>query len=399
LLDKNLGTLERTLPDVFRRKGSIPLPEDEYVVIPIDPLARDPIDAEVYVGNEDDTPSIANWTPEDVEASLEDELDPDTRGILVRADRDTDAIIGELAERFGDDFPGAPRRRTVTTGTFAPPPDALAFYLPFHQFDRNVWGIYLLLEGVAELASDLMRITRGTLPRRDCIRLARAYLYHHEAYHNAIEGFATRVEVTTRDRVYLTGCRTLYLTGGKAFHEEAMATAYGIAKAVLYLSKSQRSLAKRALRAYMRLCPPPYDDALRINAFGPEECRFLEEAHNLSLPKSPSKRADIWMASGYRTAPTLRRTSRCSYVISRRSGLAKRMKLSHIFFNRREVLKRLREAVGGELRPGGKHQKWIRGDGSRKAAIPSGSDIAIGTLGSILKQLGIEKKPQEFMRG
>ena len=34
-----------------------------------------------------------------------------------------------------------------------PPPDALAFYLPFHYFHPVWWGVYLLLEGVERLAT------------------------------------------------------------------------------------------------------------------------------------------------------------------------------------------------------------------------------------------------------
>jgi hypothetical protein len=187
--------------------------------------------------------------------------------------------------------------------------------------------------------------------------------------------------------------------GGAPFHEEAMATAYGIWKAGLYLPAPRRKLARLALRRYTSLCPLPYSDALKVDDFSEEECRYLEAVHQHSFPTLPPMPSEIWMAAGYKTAPTLRRTSRCSYVISKKSGLARRMKLASFFFNRREVLRRLREEVGGQLRAGGKHQKWVKGDGSRKAPIPSGSDIDIGTLHAILKQLGIGKNPHEFMRG
>ncbi len=43
-------------------------------------------------------------------------------------------------------FPGAPS--PGDGGDHYPPPDALAFYLPFHYFHPHWWGIYLTVEGV-----------------------------------------------------------------------------------------------------------------------------------------------------------------------------------------------------------------------------------------------------------
>jgi len=46
-------------------------------------------------------------------------------------------------------FPGAP---AMTSGGSVPPPDAFAFYLPFHYFHPTWWGVYVVFEGAYELA-------------------------------------------------------------------------------------------------------------------------------------------------------------------------------------------------------------------------------------------------------
>ena len=39
---------------------------------------------------------------------------------------------------------------------FVPPPDAWAFYLPYHYFYPRWWGIYLTVEGVLQLANEIL---------------------------------------------------------------------------------------------------------------------------------------------------------------------------------------------------------------------------------------------------
>src|SRR5262249_49060311 len=98
-------------------------------------------------------------------------------------------------------WPGAPRNRA---GSPVPPPDALAFYLPFHRFYPTWWGIYLLHEGVDALARDICRRADGTIQLAECSQVARIFLYGHEHFHHCVETLAMRLEVTHRKALYIT---------------------------------------------------------------------------------------------------------------------------------------------------------------------------------------------------
>src|SRR5262249_34985034 len=53
--------------------------------------------------------------------------------------------------RAGGPFPGSPA--PCQGATPYPPPDALAFYLPFHYYFPDWWGVYLTVEGLFGLGS------------------------------------------------------------------------------------------------------------------------------------------------------------------------------------------------------------------------------------------------------
>jgi hypothetical protein len=74
-----------------------------------------------------------------------------------------------------------------------PPPDCFAFYLPFHYYHPTWWGVYLLLEGVLWLASEIVRRAGGRVSMKDAVCVARMFLYYHEAFHHKTECFATRI--------------------------------------------------------------------------------------------------------------------------------------------------------------------------------------------------------------
>jgi hypothetical protein len=98
-----------------------------------------------------------------------------------------------------------------------------------------MWGIYLLDAGVASLATDLqalVRLLKGSISIGDARRAAVTYLFHHEAYHSAVESFGLRCELPLRKPVYRTGLRKLYTREWRLGepHEETLATAYGIRK-------------------------------------------------------------------------------------------------------------------------------------------------------------------------
>ena len=157
------------------------------------------------------------------------DVDPYILSEIIRRRRPE--AIADLRKRIKDKFPGSPSG--LPPGV--PPPDALAVYLPFHIFP-NMWGIYLLDVGVESLATDLHRIILGQfgrpVSRMDARRISRVFLFHHEAYHCAVESFSVRCELASGKPVYRTGTRKLYKRGyvQDEPHEETLATAYGLRK-------------------------------------------------------------------------------------------------------------------------------------------------------------------------
>ncbi len=100
--------------------------------------------------------------------------------------------------------------------------DALAYYAPFHFYQRNHWGIYVRDYGVAYLASQFLG--RGLLTPSDnwILRCAYWLLYEHEYFHLQTEIAATRYEALTRD---FETYKRLFHDGHASWLEEAMANA------------------------------------------------------------------------------------------------------------------------------------------------------------------------------
>jgi hypothetical protein len=72
-----------------------------------------------------------------------------------------------------------------------PPPDLFPFYLPFHFYYPEWWGVYLIYERVLWLAAEVIRRSNNSIGRRQAIESARIFLYYHEAFYHRTECFAT----------------------------------------------------------------------------------------------------------------------------------------------------------------------------------------------------------------
>ena len=154
-------TLRTHLPDLFdfdRTRGQW---DAEWIVVAVDDAESDLLD--------------------DVEAELDfGEVVPDgrvppprTREPAAWPDghlRLPSVYTGEAAQAGA--VPGAPDARAG----YPPPPDALAFYLPFHYFPEDVWGIYLTYEGVAAMRDYLVAHSRGRLSPLEAAYAARLFL-------------------------------------------------------------------------------------------------------------------------------------------------------------------------------------------------------------------------------
>ena len=272
-----------------------------------------------------------------------------------------------------------------------------------------MWGIYLLDAGVASLAVDVKDIAGrlgASISSHDARRVALTYLFHHEAYHSAVEGFSIRCELPLRKPIYKTGLRRLYtrLWAPGDSHEETLATAYGIRKVrdSLRLPEGSRTAVIDALRVYMYLCPPPYQagaDFLEDEKFEELERRFMEDAMRLSSSKTLSPTA--WTMATYLMTPLIQRNRKFSWICNR-ADFKRRSRLAVHYFRQRDVLSCLQRISDAFIAPGGRHHHHLvrefEEQGKKRrltSPVPSG-EIHKGTLGSMLKQLELDLNVEQF---
>ena len=304
----------------------------------------------------------------------------------------------------GSPFPGSPRRERARGAP--PPPDALAFYLPFHYFHPDWWGIYLILEGVHELAAYIWRPNRQSLTFDEALTSARMFLCGHEAFHHATESFATRLEVTHRRPLYIDGFEKHYLKtlNTPQCLEEALANARGYQRVRDLLFKNEpakKKLVLSSLRRYIRSSPEGYRQGL--NYLGNTDYRqgrnlFSEAIHQSALPNTPQLGKDIWLSFPHAFGGIGRCNSRVNYVVHRHSSLANRLRLGSRFLRYRDLAKKLRRlAHCRPVRSGGRHEVWQTPAGHRFPVPKHPGDIATGTLSSIISQAGLAMGVSEFL--
>ncbi len=407
-----LACLEANLKNIFDRRTDFAV-DEAWVVLGEDQVMQEGDAIEDYLFAEDESADLAGRTGsvaqlQDALASIDGPLAPqalsDTGGPRVSEPFPEAARVG---------IPGALWRKP-DQGNIVPPPDCYAFYLPWHYFTVRNWGIYLLVEGIEEFGRFIELTARLGLTPAEARKVAKSFLFHHEAYHNAVETFSVRLEVSHRVPCYKSGFEKLYRTGFAhcAVHEEGLATAYAVSKVRNHMfanikaprvRKLKRQIASKALVALVSAMPSEYASALNLlpkpATFNKGEQLFQECAHSQSLPATPGVTPAIWASALQSMGPSLQRNKSFSYLI-RRSHLAVRDLLSvrYLSVKRKHFLQRLREAVGGEEIGGGKHPKWLASNG-RKVPVPSGTDLDPYTCAQILKQFGLSQRIHEFMRG
>src|SRR6266566_4675697 len=241
----DIDTLRGQIPELFADRSLPPSWEDDWLFVPIDDPegdSRAPDGASDYEGA---PPAVT--LAEQPQAGTRIDFSPDSE-------------IPNFEQAAP--FPGAP---LVHQGGAPPPPDALAFYLPFHYFHPTWWGVYLILERVHWLAQQLDAYSSGALGGRDAVTVARLFLYGHETFHHAVEAFATRLEITHRIPLYRDPFERYFRMhfGTSKCIEEALATAYGYRKVKEKAFRNPNDPKKRqsalgALLRYIQTCPPGY---------------------------------------------------------------------------------------------------------------------------------------------
>jgi predicted RNA binding protein YcfA (HicA-like mRNA interferase family) len=306
----------------------------------------------------------------------------------------TEFVAAGLKLSEDNRFGGAPT--PVPTGPTPPAPDALAFYLPFHYFHPQWWGIYLIAEGVEELARFLEQETNGTLSSEEAIQVARLFLYGHEAFHHAVECFATRLEIVNRSPLYRTHFEAVYRSGMNrdASLEEGLASAKGYAlvadKAFGSREKAKTRAALYAIEQYLGALPLAYQGALDLltpSRFRDGRMRLAEENHGACFPGS-SVAAEVWATFPQAFGPIGRVTSRVNYVVRRGGSLWHRLPANVRDLRYREVIQKLRAAGCRFVRQGkGSHEIWETSSGERFSVPRHPGDLAQGTAQGILKRV------------
>jgi predicted RNA binding protein YcfA (HicA-like mRNA interferase family) len=384
----DLDILREELPEVFKDYAVPPDWEEDWLVIPIDdpeafqPEAENPPDFELAPGGVGTAPDAV--APSDAKISPESQI-PD----------------------FGDTvFPGVPSAKGPWPEV--PPPDAFAFYLPFHYFHPTWWGIYIVLERLHEFADALVKYSGNVLTFNEALNIAKMFLYGHEAFHHIAEAFATRLEVTHRFPIYSDGFERLYrrVYGTDDCVEEALASAHGYRKVKTKAFRRpndpiKRGVALNALDRYIKLCPPGYRRALEFvsdSDFYMERSAFAEQNHNETLPPIPRKGPPIWLSFPHAFSGISRVTSRVNYLVHRESPLAQRARLGLHYLRYRDLAERLRKLAGCQpIRQHGSHQIWQTPKGHRFPVPIHPGDVGRGLLAKIIKQAGLNLSVSEFL--
>lgn len=382
--ESEVDCLNQNLPEVFDQQQ---LPADwseDWVIVPIDQPENFDQFADVPV-------SLA---PTDLDQSG------------IGWERILDLLPNEISGDFAGSFP---RNWDLKNDTL--PPDCLAFYLPFHIFYPDWWGIYLLHEGVQHLAEALVRGSSGTVHITDCKEIARIFLFGHEQFHHAVESFSSRLETTNRAPMFQTGFKGLYRStyGTDDCIEEALANANGVRRVREAMKKAgkpahERIGADQALRIYINMCPPGYRRGFEFVedvAFENGRNELAERAHRLALPSRKASDPSVWSAFPRAFQPFRTRTGRVNYLVHRDSLFGRRLRLDPNirYYRYREVVRQLEQVAGCELvRSNGSHHMF-RTKAGRTVPVPRHpGDIGVGLLRKIIKEAGLNMSVLEFMQ-
>ena len=299
-------------------------------------------------------------------------------------------------------FPGGFRREQQES--IYPPPDAFAFYLPFHFFYPTWWGIYLLHEGVLELAQILSDLSEAKLDPLQYAEAARIFLFGHEQFHHEVESFATRLEVTHRRPLYKLGFEYDFSQtyGTDDCLEEALANAHGLRRLWKAFARHPAlPILRKAFGEYIPRTPPGYRRGLEFvgsQAFEHGRCELAELRHECAL-NTARIAPQIWEAFPHGFHPFRRRNSRVNFLVHRDTTLGNRLTLSGRFFRYRDVVKQVEEVAGCTyIGTKGSHVHFRAPHGGRVTVPRHPGDLKAGTLASIVRQTGIGMNVQQFMK-
>ena len=405
MAESDIQIFRDELPDAFDDKKP-PSRWDEYHIVPVD-IEGGRGKAQDYNPIEQ---ALVDYLKEEPQQAYQQS---ETLNRIDRPDpRDafTD-YVGGTGLSVETSFPGGPMQHEQAG---FPPPDAFAFYLPFHYYHPALWGVYLIAEGVLWLAIQLRKHSGWDAERSDwklsakkAIVGAQLFLYHHEAFHHKTESFATRLEVSHRQTLYRIGFQELFdstfLT--KECLEEALANGYAYRRVKEAFKKRDPDTDKvlSGLRTYIEGQPPGYNRGMEFansEDFNQGRYRFSEDNHEKALSHLVAKAAGIWGMFGYAFSGIASINSYTNYIVRAGSPLMDRADLHGRYIGYRELKKRLKELVGLQFKRQGKgsHEIYRTEDGKSVTLYYDNGDVPKGTLSSILKQAGVNMSVHDFLR-
>lgn len=307
---------------------------------------------------------------------------------------------------YKKEFPGAVERDWET---FQPPTDALAFYLPFHYFYPEWWGIYIIKEGLDILKRNLVEVSN--YDDRLCYKAARSFLYFHEFYHHRIESFVTRLEITHRKKIYIDGLLNykIKFKGTEKYYEETLANTYAYMKTIKQLKKESEKKRgiKKALKVFIKNQPVPYCNAIKLinnknldKQFEILQNRYLEIIHQYSLTGIPSINEDIWNSAPHLTRGISQVNSITRYIIHQKDPIAKRILDKGEYLKYSQLCKKLRKVFGcrkSDRKGKGSHEWWINKDGKEFYIPRHPGDIKRGTVRKIIRDMGEDLSVKNFL--
>lgn len=387
-----LVDLSQELPQLFDPPYVYPEVFEDFVIVPIGsveslaPSSRIDTFAETFIGRRDD-PVDEEITAEAIEEAIAGRLDEYTF---------TEGPLDRIAETLSESIPGGPLARGRLPSPM-PPPDCLAFYLPFHYFLPTWWGVYLTVEGVAILAAKLLTLSGGKLKPAEAIAAARLFLYHHEAFHHHVECFATRLELTHRQRLYCAGCQALYAKdfGTDACAEEALANAHAYKKTKALLGSSPLDTA---LQQYIAQSPPGYRLGVQYaKRFRSNRAKFAEANHVSCFPSRPTANSSIWESLGHAFDGISNIRGRVNYIVSRGSPLISRARFRPLLSPAKLVRKLAACGPFDFVRHGAAHDIYRAGNGAMVPIPRHPRDMNKSTVRKILREAGLQLSLSELL--
>jgi predicted RNA binding protein YcfA (HicA-like mRNA interferase family) len=398
--EEPLDDFYREFPDVFVPRED-PQMDDDFLPVPVDdpdrfdpvPVTDAPFDGVI------DLPRGDEITADDIE-----ELGAEA---VERGDCPLPELPKDLIDRLGGASIGGHGGGLMPvppTGPSlpVPPPDCLAFYLPFHFYFPGLWGVYLVYEGVLWLASYIYNASQGSVNGKQAIQIARRFLYYHEAFHHRTECLSMRMEITHRVPAYTRGFVPLYQRtfGSDKCIEEALANAHALRKSTWGIRKTHMPVI-HALETLIRNSPPGY--RLGVNYYHKTrfDClcaEFAEENQREAFPRLPHKNPAAWLATTQMFTGINNIKGKVNYLIPRNSPILRRVRIQPLL-PPKKIIQKLDRLVGVTFkRNGGNHDIYVTSSGNSFPMPRHAKDLGRGLLKKIIKESGLDMGLEEFLR-